>query len=431
MASFKKILLVLAIFTVSFDVFLTIEIGSATLRFTNIVIFLLGLVFLFEKLTQGKSTFNFIRYPMTPMFLLVAISFLSILKSGHIEKSVAYAFFALFNLIFYVWLIIEFVRSENDLRFLIKTYLLSFLFVAVFGFIQFFLPFVGVAAPLAQAFLVDGIPRVNAFSYEPAQFTTYILPGMILFLFMFSRKINFINPFLVKSGTLLLLSIIILSTARTGWIGLMLVFTILLFPGLIGFLKKWKIDRSIFRLAIAFIVLFILTSPIIYFLHNQFISFAEGLIGSQASFYRWQGVLYSLKIFSLNPILGVGVGGMGAYMVENPSEFDLAKISMDPGNIWNVSGTNVATEILATMGILGFLAWIWVLYRFSKYVWEKKNNNLIPYEWRVILQGLFWGFVVLVIILQFNQNFFRNYVWLHMGITLAVCFILSKRYLKS
>lgn len=433
MSLLKKILLVVSVFTISFDLFLTIEIGSATLRLSNIAIFVLGIIVFFEKCLKGKLSFKFLKYPMVPMIYLVVVCFLSILNSEFFQKSIAYSFFALFNFIFYVWLIIELVKNEKDLRFLIKIYLLSFLFVAIFGFIQFFLPLASVDAPLAKAFLVDGIPRVNAFSYEPAQFTTYMLPGLVIFLFffLFSGKINIINRFWIKIGSILLPSIIILSTARTGWIGLALIFIVLFFSGLRFFLKRWKINKPILKLIILSVVLVVLILPIVYFFYDQFIFFFEGMFNGQASAYRWQGVLYSLKVFWENPILGVGIGGLGAYMIDKPSEFDLSKIAMDSGNVWNVSGTNVATEILATLGILGFLVWLWLLYRFLKYVWQRKNNYMVPYEWRMILGGLFWGFVVQIIVLQFNQNFFRNYVWLHMGITLAVCYFINQKYLKK
>lgn len=429
MSCITKILLVFSIFTISFDVFLAFKIGPATIRFSNIAIFILGLVVIIENLIRGKLTFRFLKYPMFPMLLFIGISFLSVFGSEYIEKSLIYAFYALFNFIFYVWLIIELTKNENDLKFLIKIYIYSFLFVIIFSIFQFFLPFLGFESPLAYAFITDNIPRINAFSYEPTHFVTYLIPGLLLLLFMASRKIKFINPFLLKIGALGSVSVIILSTARSGWIGLLIALLVLFSPQLLKLFFKWKINLSNLKLFFIFIIAFLLVLPIVFSFKSNFLSFVESLPSGASTLYRWQGVLYSLKVFSSNPILGVGIGGLGRYMCNRPSEFNLLKMDMNL-DLWYISGSNVATEILASIGLFGFLTWLWLLYRIVKYARIFKNNILIPHEWRIILAGLIWGFIIQIIVLQFNQNFFRNYIWLHMGIILTTCYVLSKKYLK-
>ena len=103
-----------------------------------------------------------------------------------------------------------------------------------------------------------------------------------------------------------------------------------------------------------------------------------------------------------------------------PQEFILEKMCANTSSIWSITASNVATEILASTGVIGFLIWLWLLWRIFKYAWDKKNDLSIPRDWRIVMEGLLWGFVVQMVILQFNQNFFRNYVYLHIGIIVAI-----------
>lgn len=431
MNKIKKILLTLAIFSISFDIFLIIKLGSATIRFSNVVIFILGVIVLCEKIIQRNAKIKTLTYPMLPMFFLIVASFLSITGSEFSSKSIIYSFLVAFNFIFYIWLLINVVQTEKDLQFVLKVYIFSFLFVSFFALYQFTAPFFGHIPFLAKAsFFVDNVRRVNAFTYEAGCLATYLIPGLVLALFW--RKNN-IRSLLSNITICVLTTAIILSTSRAGWIGLILIFGLfILSPAVTSLFSRRSNNKSV-SIVVLVLFVFMLLSPIFYCFrdafHEYFMCFSVDQY--QNTFApRFQGIADSLEIFIGRPVFGAGIGALGAYMLNRPGTFAFSGAYFGDSEAWNITGTNVATEILASMGIVGFLCWTWLLCRFIKYVRYVKNKTFHLTEWRATLEGLLAGFIIQLLVLQFNQNFFRAYVMLNMGITLAACCVVEKTLKK-
>jgi len=421
MSLVKKILLFLAVFSVSFDIFLVFKIGEATVRFSNLAVLMLGIVVVFEKLLRRNFVLKYVKYPMVPLVLFTAVSFLSVIGSEWFLKSSITAFYALFNLIFYVWLIAELVKNEKDALFLTKIYLGSFLFVAAFALVQFVLPFVGIRPPLAGAYLefMSFVPRVNAFSYEPTNLATYLAPGLFLALFMAIKGSKLVNRWFLNVAVVVLFAAVVLSTARVGWLAAA-ISLVALIPPILRMIARGKIKIPAFRVCVSFFLIFLFVLPAFIYLKDDFLGLVKSAPSGVSATCRTQGAIYVFQVFKENPILGVGVGGVGVYMNNRPQEFILEKMCANTSSIWSITTSTVAAEILASTGIIGFLIWLWLLWRIFKFAWDKKNNILISRDWRIIMEGLLWGFVVQIIVLQFNQNFFRNYVYLHIGMIVAI-----------
>lgn len=431
MSFFKKNLLILIIFSISFDIFLVTKIGLATIRASDIMVFTFGLIVIFEEMIRGKITFKILKYPMLPVPFLVLASFVSISGSELPCKSIVCSFLIVFNFIFYFWLLVNSIHSEKNLRFFLKVYIFSFLFVSFFALYQFVAPFFGFTPYLANAFFASNIPRVNAFTYEPGCLATYLMPGLVLALFW--RKNN-VYPLLSSIAIVILSTVIVLTTSRAGWVGLILivVFFVLLPVFISMFIRRTKkISLAVIGILIFVIILL---SPIIYFFRDSFYTFASSLSSDNfsASFGpRFQGIADSLEIFYSKPIFGAGIGALGAHILNRPDQFAFPTYADPDFDVWNIGGTNVATEILASLGIVGFFCWVWLIYRFIKYGYYLISKTTFSLEWRSTLEGLLMGFIIQLIVLQFNQNFFRAYVILHMGLTLSTCCVVQNMISKN
>lgn len=90
--------------------------------------------------------------------------------------------------------------------------------------------------------------------------------------------------------------------------------------------------------------------------------------------------------------------------------------------------TNVFLEILSSLGCVGLIAFICFFYFYYRYIFEIAKQNQIPVEEKSKIYGLLVSIGVMLIVLQFNQNLFRSYVWVHLAICLGYMFCLKATY---
>lgn len=153
------------------------------------------------------------------------------------------------------------------------------------------------------------------------------------------------------------------------------------------------------------------------YLKAHFINFFIGDFFPIGLFFdRFKGIVSAWEVFCQHPLFGAGLGGVGPYLwgqwfnQETPiGSLCLAEIELfDP--------TNVLTEVLASLGVFGFLAIVstWtVFFRWFMLCLKDKTRTL---EERKDIFALLISCIVMLICLQFNQGIFRCYVWVHTGI---------------
>lgn len=412
---------------ISSDIFLTIELSGATIRFSYIlfsILFILWIIYIFFTKNYNIP----VDKTYLPLFFFCFISFVSSINSLFPLKSLIYSLWTVFyalTIVFLIW----FSRKNrlNNLDWMLKVYFYSFLVISIFGFYQLLLPFlIGEKTPFVmQWWQRYTLARINGLSYEPSYFATYMLMGCFIWFILWIRKSSFIN----YKGiiTIAIGLIIFLSSSRIGWIGIILIigYGLIEFTGYYFINKKFTIQNA--KFFIYFIVLSLFAVSFLLLIINnperfQFLFKGTGLFDTADYSYamRNERAIQTFRVFidrPLNILFGVGPGGAGAYMVNNPEKFKIFAETFE--KLWATEPNNITAELLASVGITGFVFFLWFIIGVFKRLWDLyKNNNLIK-KYRIICLALFWGLVIELIILQFNQNYLRPYLWLHIGISIA------------
>jgi hypothetical protein len=423
-----RVLLLLIIVFISSDIFLTIDISGATIRFSYILFFILFILWLIYIIFTKNYNIP-VDKTYLPLILFCFISCLSSLNSLFPVKSLIYSLWTIFyalTIMFLIW----FSRNNrlNNLDWMLKVYFYSFLAISIFGFYQILLPFIiGEKTPFVmQWWQRYTLARINVFSYEPSYFATYMLMGCFIWFILWIRKSEFIN---YKGIIVIAIGLIIfLSSSRIGWIGIILIAVYGLIELIGYYYVNKKFTRQNAKYFVSFIVASIFAVTLLFIIINDperfdFLFKGTGLFDTADYSYamRNERAIQTFKVFwdkPINILFGVGPGGVGAYMVNNPEKFKIFAESFK--KLWAVEPGNITTELLASVGIIGFILFAWFIVIIFKRLWGLYRNNKLIKRYRVICLALFWGLIMEFIILQFNQNYLRPYLWLHIGISIAL-----------
>lgn len=407
---FRELLMLVAMITSSFDIFLVVNIGP-NFRFTQLIIILIIFyILLFERNIK-------FRYP--PFFILLVIFFILnlffVLNSGYIAKGLGYAAWLLFNLL--TVFVINFIfYNTSNVKLLIKYYILTFVFVSIFCYLQLVAGFLGYGENfLVSAWWIkDKVPRLNGFSYEPSFLVAYIITA-----WSFLALLNFKKFYLfTKSNqfvlTLSLAGTIILSGSRLGILVLLFFYLILIVISVVRAIVKLKVPRK-FDIITPFTVttglLLILSAIIVRVIDYKILLNGLG-IGTNNSSHsvstRTNGMEAVIDLFMQNPFSGVSLGGIS---------FHLAKaqgLSVDSFESAKIEGNGVIFEIFAATGILGGLLFVsyLILLAFNTY----STSRRVTHDKSVLLIATFVSLFFLWMILQPNQNVLRPYLWIHFGV---------------
>jgi len=201
---------------------------------------------------------------------------------------------------------------------------------------------------------------------------------------------------------------IILSTSRSGWV----ILGITVSYYFVKYMKRrkkmeyrrfWKLVAFFFLIMVILIVVFY--SQIIRFIHVAFILLKMAIDVNEPSSTRPRltSTILAIKVFAKNPVMGVGLGGYGAY-VKN-----WLNLSGDP---YSIVTSNLWAELLAELGIFGFLTFLCMIIKCIKNILTgiKLAQDR---EIKLVLQGIYASIIVTFFLTyQFNQTLYRGYVWL-------------------
>jgi hypothetical protein len=417
---FVKLLFALGVFTVSFDILFVINVGP-NFRVSQIFISILVFHSLVNHIYK-KSTL-----PIGAISLLIWAYFiiLFIPNSGFIPKGVGYAMWLLFN-IATVFSFVQLISSPNDLRFYIPCYIYSFVFVAMFGLMQFFGGIFGFGELLlVETWWIPGLlPRINGFSYEPSFFATYLIIGWVMVSYFIKNRIYYISNKKLKFCFFILTLALCLSGSRLG----------------VFFMGIWYLQYPAFSLLKLilfrgnhkdFIALFIsfVFLLLIFFIYNlfasselfQILAFGIGLEGTSSHSIdeRVGGFSGLLDIFQNSPFIGYSLGGLSYALGIQEG------VSVNDFNTAKLEGNGVFLEVLAASGIFGFIPFCIYIFNIclSPFYLASKIDNI---KLAGLLKGLGFSLIFELAIIQPNQNILRPYLWLHIAMLTAVYSIVDK-----
>ena len=416
------ILLNIIFISSSMDTFLNIKILGFSLRFVFIPIILLIIFGFLHFFSDEKSNNKILFLGIVPLFIWLLLLILFIPNTTILFRNIAYVVWLIIYLAF-VPAVSHFIRSEIQLIKLLKYYLNSFFFIACFGVIQFIAGLFGINL-LIQQWWLNGIPRASGFSYEPSYLATYMLLGWVVNFFLITSKSKF-NKYFSCSRNIIFLSIaIILSGSRMGILFLIAIPSLYILISLKSIFLRLQIHKRAIQYLVGLFIF--ITSTLGYFTYNfdQALVYLNGLgvYGTVGHSYdvRTNDQRATFNAFLRSPIIGYSLGGLPTQVALSKGK----KITTQE-EAKDYEGLNIFAEILAASGIFGFCFFMSFLY-----IIFRKNWKLICYlkiidpEWRKIIAALLLSLFCELMILVFNQNILRAYLWVHIAMINAAFYVM-------
>lgn len=317
---------------------------------------------------------------------------------------------------------------------ILQLYFASFLLVGLIAALQWVFSFAGFTIPFASQIIRGTLVRPNAFAYEPSYYALYMTPFVVIatlhallqkegdfFLFrkMTKKKLLFIHLlFLISTATSTLFSYFIFACvlaviwATTGWRKSI--------P-----LKAKTILGGGICIAGLMAFLWVAFPDIAKQFYLKF--FVQDFRSHHSFFERWAGIVNAWKIFLEHPLTGVGIGGIPTHLYDAWLKGDTSYLFLfqedwivdyeraiklfEPSNVW--------TEVLASTGVVGAVAFLFLLYCYGQLVHQTRNDKSLDLFLRNWVFIFFVSVIVMLIVLQFNQGLLRTYIWTHFAIAFA------------
>jgi hypothetical protein len=408
-------LFLVSVATSSFDIFLTLTIDETSIRFAQ----LFQMAFVVSAITSAGIQNGGFRWPPGFEWLLAWGMFLVIWTPNtyHMGFSVGYTLWFLFSCT-QIFSIVQIYGNRSDVNKLIHGYIATFVIIAIFGIVQWMAGIVGFDILVVQ-WWQPNLPRINGFSYEPSYFATYLITGWGMLIYFYEVKSSILSRKLTIVSLCTISTAIILSTSRMGILIIVLYMLFICLRGIVNMTRRgWVTVRALnFGMVGAiFSVFAVLFFPLDYVKRFKFLLEGLGVAGTanHSQAMRMSQFYDTLRLFGESPVIGYGLGGINSY---------LAKEQGLKPHI--ATGMNVTAELLAASGLLGFPFFIIFIVFLMKRLFDKR---LPSSPLRDCLRATGVGFILLILILQFNQNILRLYVWNHFAIMLALIWISMREH---
>ncbi|EPB8145903.1 O-antigen ligase family protein [Clostridium perfringens] len=359
------------------DIF-SFRILGSTIRVVQFLLLLTSFFLVLKNKYRVTNVFS--------MILFIIVNMISTMISYDKMSSLLYVLWTIFNYLFVFCLFYSWAR-ERENEFIYNLWRKTFLLQGFFIIIQFALELVGIKILNSQNYF--GIPRPALWFYEPSYLATYFIIFFVISFYMFINT----EEKIYRNDTILSIIFLVFITSSTGFIGIFIGFLICILFTKQKILKK---SKNIFKAVIIIIICSIVTYKLYPKIFDVFIGrlFNEGLIISSGN--RMIGWKEAFNVFKENMLLGVG-----------PDSYQTYTGSLIPP-------TNVTLEMLSYIGLIGLITFIIFIVSVIRTSFKKTRkidiNNLM------FSKAIFISFLVFLIVLQFNQNYLRLYMWMQLGI---------------
>lgn len=348
-------------------------------------------------------------YRIKPNFwimIFAAGSFFSVLFAVSKLRALAFWLSIVYNILIMFYGFASYVRHyglKTFLNILRKTFYVQFV-ILVFQYLL--MVFFGYELPFLTAYgYVGKVPRFQLWFYEPSYLATYITFWFAISFYLFvigGQKSYF-------ADVALAFLMILISTSSTGFVGIALVavtvFIMWFFNG------KFTLKKLIYPLIfVSVILIFCLLFSNVY---NIFVARLFRMSLDEASGGRVSKWTETFSVFKDNAFFGVGPGNYGLYL----------------GKEAGYVPSNISLELLATLGVVGFIAFygltISLIVKCFRIYRKNKSGET------TLLVAYAYGLLIFTLILQANQGYLRLYHWMFFGILWGGLLKYGKKKTKS
>jgi O-antigen ligase len=413
--AFPDVTMRLFLLSVSCDRLLTMKVGSATLRAAHGLALLLLLRLVFTRLWR-REPLNVPLRPIQPLVMYLLVALVSSVFSANLSKSLGYLCWAVFDLVAVFAVVIDVARRPGGLDWLLRWWMLGALVSAGFGLLQLALGLAHLPVPLADQHLGE-YPRINGFNYEPAYFALYLESvGVVLLVQVLAAHERGWRQIGKITAVMMLIGAAALSMSRSGWLGMLL---LLLWVVAQSFGRP-RLQRRLFQAVLVAGIVFTGSSLL---LPERFVSFAPKMAEmalnpkeTSSSAPRLGMLGQAIQVFKRNPFLGVGLGGYGGYVLENPELLEASQ-KRDPDHLVT---TNLWLETAAEEGVFGLFALGWFIWATLAALARARKIATDP-RFATLAEAMWFSIALVFIVLyQFNQTLWRLDVWTLLGLAWAV-----------
>lgn len=401
-----RILLIVSIFSTSFDIFGVINLFGFNFRLTQFVLIPLMVIWplSFFRLKNPINRLTGDKW----IWIWALIQVIFIPNSPHLKNAIGYSLWLIFDILMIY--MVEFYSRSFGIFKLLKLYFNSYILISIIGLLQFLLGLVGIDFYTAQWWFKGKLARINGFSYEPSYFATYLLMGFVIFSYLLHREnYSLLSKAKLIAGYILIASAIVLSSSRMG-----IAFAVLwLFYDIVQISKK-----NIYRRKKIFVVYFLSLLPVFSVglicisVNNgnqfRFLLNGTGLAGTanHSTNTRFLSALSTYSLFMDHPFWGVSLGGVDPSIA--------IRLGQNYTTADNGKSLSIFIEALAASGIIGIIPFI----LYFKTIFSELNRvcKVINLGCSEILQSLRWALIFEIGILQLSPTILRQYFWMHIAI---------------
>ena len=415
MKGILKILIFLVFVTSSFDILFNLNLGGFNVRTCYLAAF--AFIFVYAGQFKDASRFRFIGIGSFAIWFLFITAF--VWNTQFLTRNIGYLAWLCFNM-FACYSIYKYgqLKSANEL---IRLYVVSFFVMALVGIAQFMLSAVGIHVLITMWWKINKIPRVNALSYEPSYYATYLLIG---FVFLYYSQRKGIWYFKQRMQILILSCVTIAIFLSTSRMGILFMVVILLYDFakmMIRALFTWRISRVNFFIALVFIgAMATVVGRILLDDKQRKLYLAGTGLESTASHSKDTRIRQMNNVFLVfqdSPIIGYSLGGIAPAIANYYGDK-----TKDQKKAKEYEGLNIFLEVLAASGIVGFLffcSWLFQLFRANIKLTALLRLHGYARE-SGILEALRYALIAEFLILVLSQNILRPYLWILIGVTNAL-----------
>jgi hypothetical protein len=419
---FRAFMLIILVSS-SFDIFFNLNLGGFNVRTCYLV------SFAFLALYAWKSDEAYrLRFVAPGSFFVWAMFCLAFVwNTQFLSRNIGYMAWLGFNVLM-IMAIYAYCRMEGW-QSLMRLYMASFFIMALVGLAQFAFSLFGIHILITMWWQVNKLPRINALSYEPSYYATYLLIGFVFQYSLFRKGIFLFSKKLQLGMLLAVVAAIFLSTSRMG----ILFMCAILAWDFLRMLVLAGIQLRISRLNFALTLLMILaiSSVIIRIwtndkLRRQYLA-GTGLesTASHSRDTRIGQMTNVFLVFQQSPLIGYSLGGIAPAIARY-----YGNDTPDQKKAKEFEGLNIFLEVLAASGIVGFFffaSWLFQVFRvnillenFLRRIHEKADAD--------ILRALRLALIAELLILTLSQNILRPYLWVLIGVMNALYFANKDRF---
>ena len=272
---------------------------------------------------------------------------------------------------------------------------------------QFFLPASFVIAVGANA------PRATGTFHNPNTFGTFLMAGVVfLSAILLNHRLSFWKRVLMLVSLAFGVAGLIVTFSRSNWLAALVGLMIPLY--LARKLRYLFITLAIGGLLIFAIKEFVPFAEHIFLRFLSIFTFVEefGQAGKESGSARIYFMIAGLEMFLDHPLLGVGWRAF-------PVLFEQYKPLDFPNWVPTRESHTLFANMLAELGLVGFLASAWIVWRTLSRGFAGLRVMRDPYL-RAVLIGLLSMFIAFQVSLSFTADFSNNFLWFFTGMVFAV-----------